>query len=273
MSIFTTNEHITNYIIQQLNPSCYTDGSIYSIHDPVMGYGKFLLNSLKYLDANYPHIDWHSNQYRVSGYEINTDVYNIALQNIYQETGLDLKNIKNCDCIKMNPRIKDNSLYPLKHKYDIIMADLPQCIHYNQIAFLKYIMRSLNTSGRAAVIIHNKIITSNKLKYMKIRKYLVRNYNIHKLVSVTQDSNRIDYILFFTNTGRTNAIELYNLDIQNTSINYISTITFDMIVNNYYNYISPTDYISSPESMDISITPDSIDEFKLLENQMNHIII
>ena len=290
-SRFATNEHLVKYIIEQMNLGI-SDGLIPTIHDPVMGYGNFLLSALYHLNTYYPEINWDINQNRISGYELNTSVYTTAITNIYQHTGLDISNtIKNIDCISL---ISVN-------KYDIIMADLPKhesCIHsYNEIIFMKYIMNSLQINGTAAVIISHKIITSNKLKYLKIRRKLLRKFNVHYIVEINNQEyssvfptipikqNNKDYIIFFTNTGRTETIEYYNITLptnltDEAHIQYKTTITHGMIAENYYtidNLIIDTKMLEyelpdSPDSMSTT-SSESINELEVLENQINDINI
>ena len=288
-SRFSTNEHLVKYIIDQMNLGC-SDGLIYTIHDPVMGYGGFLLSALYYLNTYYPEINWDINKNRISGYELNTSVHTTAINNIYQQTDLDMSNtIKNIDCIN---QINVN-------KYDIIMADLHKresCIHsYNEIIFIKYIMNSLQINGTAAIIVSNKIITSNRLKYVKIRRSLLRKCNVHYIVEINNQEyssifptipikqNNKDYIIFFTNTGRTETIELYNITLPNNStdesiIQYQTTITHDVIAENYYTIYNLIDtqmleYENNSSSEPMSVTSDSIDvtDIVLLENQLNDI--
>lgn len=291
-SRFATNEHLVKYIIDQMNLGVSADGLVPTIHDPVMGYGGFLLSALYHLNTYYPEINWNINQNRISGYEINTSIYTTAITNIYQHTGLDISNtIKNIDCINL---ISVN-------KYDIIMADLPKheyFIHsYNEIIFMKYIMNSLQINGSAAVIISHKIITSNKLKYLKIRRKLLRKFNMHYIVEINNQEyssvfstipikqNNKDYIIFFTNTGRTETIKYYNIILPNNltdqvHIQYRTTITHEMIAKNYYtinNLITDTKMIEFeipdlPDPMSTT-SSDSIDELELLENQMNDITL
>ena len=280
-SRFTTNEYIIKYIIEELNPFVYNN-LIETIHDPVMGYAGFLLQTLYYLNLNYPNINWDINKYRISGCELNTSVYNIAINNIYQNTKLDMTNtIKNMDCINL---IGIN-------KYDIIMADLPKheiCIHsYNQMIFMKYIMKSLAVNGRAAVIVSNKFLTSNKLKYIKVRQYLLKHFNLHHVIKINknqvdnEDDNDKEYILFFNNNGKTDTIDFYNIIDTCEMTNYESTVTYETISeNNYiiYNYISQYVYPESTNVQSIhylALTPssDSSDEISQLENQLDNIII
>jgi type I restriction enzyme M protein len=288
-SRFSTNEHLVKYIIDRMNLGIL-DGLIPTIHDPVMGYGGFLLSALYYLNTYYPEINWDINKNRISGYELNTSVYTTAINNIYQHTELDMANtIKNIDCISL---ISVN-------KYDIIMADLPKheyCIHsYNEIIFIKYIMNSLEANGSAVVIVSNKIITSNKLKYLKIRRSLLRKFNVHYIVEINNQEyssifptipikqNNKDYIIFFTNTGRTESIEIYDIILPNNltedaGVYYRSSISHEMIAQNeytIYNLMDTQMLEYTPTSIDqMSITSsDSIDELEVLENQMNNIIL
>jgi len=236
----STNNYIAEYIIDKLYPMVM-DGYIPTIHDPVIGDGGFIINSIKYLHERYPGINWEVNRANISGYEINPEVHFSTLQLLYEYTNIDFSNtIINYDCIKMyNP-----------NKYDIIIAD--PCItnhqsshtirqSHTEISFIKYVMNMLNTDGRAAIIIKDRILTSDKKKYIKIRRKLLSQFNLHHIVSINipGTSNICENkcsILFFDNTGPTDTIEFYNITYDGNSLleTYETTITHEQIAFNYY---------------------------------------
>jgi hypothetical protein len=219
-----------------------SDGYIPTIHDPVIGNGGFILNSIKYLHERYPGINWEINKLNISGYEIDSNIHMSTLQCLYNYTNFDFSNtIINYDCIKMyNPM-----------RYDIIMADPcimnhrnthyhNQCRHnviHTEISFIKYVMNMLNIDGRAAIIIKDRCLTSNKKKYIKIRRKLLSNFNLHHVVSINLSNMGDRYsILFFDNTGPTDNIDFYSLTEDDYKLieTFDNTITHEQIAFNYY---------------------------------------
>ena len=243
-TIHSTNNYIAEYIVDRLYPMV-SDGYIPTIHDPVMGEGGFILNSIKYLHERYPGINWEINKLNISGYEIDSNIYSSTLQYLYHYTNIDFSNtIINYDCIKMyNPT-----------SYDIIMADprinINQCKHkvhqsHREVSFIKYVMNMLNTDGRAAIIIKDRYLTSNKKRYIKIRRKLLSRFNLHHVVSINMSMDDRYSILFFDNTGLTDTIEFYSITHDGTNLieTYDTTITHEQIAFNYYHINSYKNHV------------------------------
>ena len=243
-TIHSTNNYIAEYIVDRLYPMV-SDGYIPTIHDPVMGEGGFILNSIKYLHERYPGINWEINKLNISGYEINSNIHSSTLLYLYNYTNIDFSNtIINYDCIKMyNP-----------NKYDIIMADphihINQCrrnVHrsHTEVSFIKYVMSMLNTDGRAAIIIKDRYLTSNKKRYIKIRRRLLSRFNLHHVVSINMSMDDRYSILFFDNTGPTDNIEFHSITHDGTNLieTYDATITHEQIAFNYYHINSYKNHV------------------------------
>ena len=237
----STNNYIAEYIVDKLYPMVM-DGYIPTIHDPVIGDGGFILISIKYLHERYPGINWEVNKLNISGYEIDSNIHYSTLQYLYNYTNIDFSNtIINYDCIKIyNPS-----------KYDIIMADpgITNCRRnsHTEISFIKYVINMLNIDGRAAIIVNDRCLTSNKKKYIKIRRKLLSKFNLHHVVSINLSEMNEKYsILFFDNTGPTDTIDFYTINSMSQYSSslvfnpthlietYDTTLTHEQIAFNYY---------------------------------------
>ena len=64
-----------------------TNGIIDKIIDPTMGTGGFLSMSIKYLNDKYKNIDWNKNKDNIIGFDIDENVKNMDLLNVFLECG------------------------------------------------------------------------------------------------------------------------------------------------------------------------------------------
>jgi type I restriction-modification system DNA methylase subunit len=262
----STDNYIAEYIVNRLYPSV-KNGIMQTIHDPAMGDGGFLFNTVKYLQENKPDINWEVNKLNISGCEIDRNIYFSTLQNLYYYTGIDFTNTIICyDSIKILDSIRRYAspteelegnngesigdspldshilLNQIHNKYDIIMVDHGDS-KQPVIQFIKYTMKMLNYDGRAAFIIKDKYLTSNKRKYIKIRRKLLSRFNLHHVVSINDHNKKS--ILFFDNNGPTDNVEFFNIIYSDNNIMemYDTTISHEQIAFNYYHINSYKNHV------------------------------
>jgi len=237
--LYSIDNRIVEYIVNKISPNII-NGNIPTIHDPLIGTGGFILNSLKYLNDNHPDINWEINKLNISGFEIDRAIHYSTLQTLYNYSNINFVNtIKHEHCIKVS----------YSNKYDIIMTDLNKISDFSggcrqkrtEISFIKYMMMTLKVNGRAAFIIKDKYLTCNKKNYIKIRKQLLLQFNLHHVISINDPEINYGYknkmsILFFDNNGPTSNINFYNITYNGYNIieTYDTCITHDRISAQYY---------------------------------------
>jgi hypothetical protein len=215
IDIFQIYSLIGKYIAERLNLSVSSEGIIRSIHDPAMNRGILILEALKYLNEDVQPINWEINRFNISGTEADSIMKEEAINNIYSYTGIDL-----------TPSIFD-ARYLLFNEmsYDVIVIDTVRyfetvndkhVIMFNNVTYIKYIMKSLNVNGSATIIVPPEVLFSDKRRYIKIRHKLLHRFNLHHIVSVTRKDDTNVYILFFDNNGRTQSIDYYYLDFEDS---------------------------------------------------------
>jgi type I restriction-modification system DNA methylase subunit len=267
MDLRQINNLLAEYIIQRVNPGVYENGSIQTIHDPSMGMGVLLLHAVKYLHENYSYIDWTINKDNIHGYETDIETRYCALQNMHDYTSFNFSpTMINIESIKKLPC----------YKYDIIVSNLPRHHYngtrsgniYNNRTYLKYIMKSLQYNGKAATIVQNIVLSSNKSRYVQIREKLLYDFNLHHIISIDDIGLPGLSILFFDNNTRTNDIEYFNLSIENNCIveTHVGTMKIEQIIATYGYVLGNTMEIvdenlsESSESSDSSMSSNDSDE-------------
>ena len=81
---YYTHRLVIKYMIELCKPEM-TNGVIDKIIDPTMGTGGFLSMSIKYLNERYKNIDWNKNKDNIIGFDIDDNVKNMALLNVFLE--------------------------------------------------------------------------------------------------------------------------------------------------------------------------------------------
>ena len=97
LGAYFTDRHIVEYILQKLNPSINSDGTIPSMIDMFGGSGGFTTGYINYLNEKYPQlINWTSEINKISHFDMNEDVIKSAGLEFFCLTGVlpDMNNLK-----------------------------------------------------------------------------------------------------------------------------------------------------------------------------------
>ena len=208
----SNNSMYTN-IIKLCNPSKNE-----SFCDPFMGDGYILYTYLKwqkeYIDSN------------IHGYESDATLFGNARILLFLQTFKASNNLYNTNPLLNNFNTKG---------YDVIISRLPTNIHgithaetcdrvkdlkirgtkFEPLA-LQLIMKGLNKGGRACVIVSNALLQSTSICAIETRKYLLDNYEVEKIIEISNNEN----VIYFKNSGLPTTIIDYNVD-------FFSVSTFD----------------------------------------------
>lgn len=293
LGAYFTNNHITNFICNEISPSLNEDGSIHTMIDMFGGSGGFTTGYIKHLQENFAgKINWTTQLSNVYHYDINEDVIKTAALEFFCLTGqipnMDNMKYKNSfvdefygsnnkpqkfHYILTNPpyggdkskksdaqvkreKIKDyikKELKTLDNK-DVIArrnaqlqeierldkqeklesektkVSLKTCSQrikqfakrYNlkandkEACSLILIMELLEENGTAVGVLKEGVIFAEK--YKDLRKCLIENFNVRKIVSVPQDqfentSTKTSIIVFDNTKEKTSKIEFYKLSV------------------------------------------------------------
>jgi type I restriction-modification system DNA methylase subunit len=256
---YYTHRLVIKYMIELCDIKMI-DGMIEKIIDPTMGTGGFLTMSIKYLKSKYKNIDWSKNKDNIIGFDIDDNVKNMALLNVFLETG----ELCTDTLIKQDTLHNDfkfhNSTYLEKAK--IILANEPMglknithascCDRIKNLKirgtkaeplFLQLFMEALDTDGRCAVIVPDGVLFNNSNLHKNTRKYLINNFNLKKVIALSDEKFFMNTsvktsILFFVNDGT----QTKNVIFSDLLINKhddikekeIITVNYDTIKNNNY---------------------------------------
>lgn len=219
---YYTHRLAIQYMIELCDPQM-KNGIIEKIVDPTMGTGGFLTMSIKYLNGKYKNkIDWHKNKDNIIGFDIDDNVKNMALLNIFLEIGeLCTDTLIKQDTLHNDMKFTNDGT--ILEKADVILANEPMglknIIHASlcdriknmkirgtkaEPLFLQLFMESLNDNGRCAVIVPDGMLFNESNLHCGTRKHLIENFNLHKVVSLNDD--------FFLNTGVKTSILFFSKD-------------------------------------------------------------
>lgn len=219
---YYTHRLVIQYMIELCDPQM-KHGVIEKIVDPTMGTGGFLTMSIKYLNNKYENkIDWQKNKDNIIGFDIDDNVKNMALLNIFLEIGeLCSDTIIKQDTLHNDMTFTNDGT--ILEKADVILANEPMglknIVHATlcdriknmkirgtkaEPLFLQLFMESLNDNGRCAVIVPDGVLFNESKLHNGTRKHLIENFNLHKVVSLNDD--------FFLNTGVKTSILFFSKD-------------------------------------------------------------
>lgn len=219
---YYTHRLVIQYMIKLCDPQM-KNGMIEKIVDPTMGTGGFLTMSIKYLNKKYKNnIDWQKNKDNIIGFDIDDNVKNMALLNIF----LEISELCSDTLIKQDTLHNDMKFTndgTVLEKADIILANEPMglknIVHATlcdriknmkirgtkaEPLFLQLFMEALNDNGRCAVIIPDGVLFNKSNLHNGTRKHLIENFNLQKVVSLNDD--------FFLNTGVKTSILFFSKD-------------------------------------------------------------
>jgi type I restriction-modification system DNA methylase subunit len=223
---YYTHRQVIQYMINLCDPQM-KNGLIEKIVDPTMGTGGFLTMSIKYLNEKYENqIDWVKNKDHIIGFDIDENVRNMALLNVF------LKTMELCkETLVKQDTLHNDMKFPhddtILEKADVILANEPMglknivhaecCERIKEMKirgtkaeplFLQLFMSALNDGGRCAVIVPDGVLFNESTLHTGTRKYLVENFNLKKVISLNDD--------FFINTGVKTSILFFKKDGQQT---------------------------------------------------------
>ena len=255
---YFTSRRVIKYMVELCNPTVKADGSIETILDPTMGTAGFLTMAIKHINTFHNTIDWAINKKHLIGFDIDEHVKNMAILNMFLETG------ENCEkTMCKRDTLKDDFILDDKtfvEKVDVILANEPfgiksliyakncceriKSLKINgtkaEPLFLQLMMQSLKENGRAAVIVPNGVLFNDANLHTSTRKYLIENLNLMKVISLNGDfflnTGVKSSILFFANNGKTKEVEFCDI-VMKESLEEVSIIKvcYDNIVANNYN--------------------------------------
>lgn len=223
---YYTHRQVIQYMIELCDPQM-KNGLIEKIVDPTMGTGGFLTMTIKYLNQKYKsQIDWVKNKDHIIGFDIDENVRNMALLNVFLETNeLCKQTLVKQDTLHCDMKFTHDDT--ILEKADVILANEPMglknivhaecCERIKEMnirgtkaepLFLQLFMSALNDGGRCAVIVPDGVLFNESTLHSGTRKYLVENFNLKKVVSLNDD--------FFLNTGVKTSILFFKKDGQQT---------------------------------------------------------
>ena len=263
---YYTHRLVIKYMVELCKP-CVKKGMIEKIVDPTLGTGGFLTMAIKYLNNKYKDIDWKKNKANMFGFDIDDNVKNMALLNIFLEIGHLCK-----DTVVKQDTLYCDMTFPMGgtlEKADIILANEPmglKNINYESCCpriknlkiegtkaeplFMQLFMEALADGGRCAVIIPDGVLFNESNQHQGTRKHLVENFNLKKVVALKDDDFFLNTgvktsILFFEkNGGKTKEVDFCEItinekgDIEETSIikasyKEIKDMKYSLFVNKY----------------------------------------
>jgi type I restriction enzyme M protein len=261
---YYTNRLVIKYMIDLCEPKMI-DGKIERIVDPTMGTGGFLTMAIKYLNDKYKKIKWNKNKDNIIGFDIDENVRNMALMNVFLETGeLCSQTLVKQDTLRNDMKFTSEKSTILE-KADIILANEPMglknIIHADccdriknlklrgttaEPLFLQLFMEALDDNGRCAVIVPDGMLFNEGKQHVGTRKYLMENFCFKKVVSLNDDfflnTGVKTSILFFVNNGyQTSKVEFSEIKLKDNEIEEKSILKVkicDIEKNNYSLFVN-----------------------------------
>lgn len=255
---YYTHRLAINYMIKLCDIKM-VDGLVEKIIDPTMGTGGFLTMAIKHLKSKY-NIDWSKNKDNIIGFDIDDNVKNMALLNVFLETGeLCTNTLIKQDTLHNDFKFNDGTIL---QKAKVILANEPMglknithascCDRIKDMKirgtkaeplFLQLFMEALDDDGRCAVIVPDGVLFNESRLHKNTRKHLIENFNLKKVIALN-DKN------FFLNTGVKTSILFFAKDgdktkevkFCNISIDEKEEIKEELIINVSYDDIEKNDY-------------------------------
>jgi len=251
---YYTHRLVIKYMIELCDPKM-KNGIIEKIVDPTMGTGGFLTMSIKYLNKKYKNkIDWQKNKDNIIGFDIDENVKNMGLLNIFLEIGeLCTNTLIKQDTLHNDMKFTNDGT--ILEKAKIILANEPMglknIVHASlcdrikdlkirgtkaEPLFLQLFMEALDDDGRCAVIVPDGVLFNESQLHTGTRKHLIENFNLTKVVSLNDDfflnTGVKTSILFFTKDGnKTKEVDFCEIKIKDDEIieNSIIKVEYDLI--------------------------------------------
>jgi type I restriction-modification system DNA methylase subunit/restriction endonuclease S subunit len=276
---YYTHRLVINYMIKLCDPKM-GKGIIEKIVDPTMGTGGFLTMAIKYLNNKYKDkIDWTKNKENIIGFDIDDNVRNMALINVFLEIGELCENtIVKQDTLHKDLKFSDDGIYKGKilEKAKIILANEPMglknIVHASccdriknmkirgtkaEPLFLQLFCELLDDGGRCAVIVPDGVLFNDSSLHNDTRKYIIENFNLKKIIALDDgfflNTGVKTSIMFFEKDGKkTEEVEYSMIKLNNGNIeeNSIIKVKYDDIVKNKYSLFANKYNVKSIEKVD-----------------------
>jgi len=198
---YFTNRNVIKYMVELCDPKIKKNGEIETILDPTMGTAGFLAMSIKNINEKNKKVDWVKNKNNIYGFDIDENVKNMAILNLFLETGQIFdRTLTKHDTLHKDFQLPDKTFID---KVDVILANEPFGIKGLKYAdccervkklkidgtkaeplFLQLMMQSLNKGGRCAVIVPDGVLSNDANLHSGTRKHLCKNFNLKKVISL-----------------------------------------------------------------------------------------
>jgi hypothetical protein len=126
-------------------------------------------------------------------------------------------------------------------------------------------MTSLNKNGRGIINVPNTLLNNDSNQHIETRKYLLNNFNVTKIIDVSQDFQfNKDYqssIIYFTNNGKTERIDFSKLTYENGKVTEknIITVEYEKMISKEFNLYYEK-YLNCNENQKFEISNKKISE-------------
>ena len=253
---YFTHRLVIKYMVELCNPKMIGTHTE-KIVDPSMGTGGFLTMAAKYYNEKYPSIDWTLNKKRISGFDIDESVMEMAKLNLFLETDEHFNTLVQRDTLYKDMVLSNNS-EPLTA--DIILANEPMgltnLVHANccdrikdlkirgtsaEPLFLQLFMEALNKNGRCAVVIPDGVLFNESNLHQGTRKKLIEDFNLEKVITLNDkkfftNTGVKTSILYFVNNGKTTKTTFSSISLENDEIkeDVIMDVEYDTLVQKKY---------------------------------------
>ncbi|MEO0147854.1 MAG: N-6 DNA methylase [candidate division WOR-3 bacterium] len=175
------------------------------ILDPFLGSAGFLIESYKHIAENrvFTTKDNETLNNMFYGQEKKDVPYLIGIMNIL------LHDVPTTHIYKVDTFAEDIMNISEKDRFDVILTNPPFGGKFDEryknnfpikssdteLVALQYVMRKLKNGGRAGIIVPEGILSNTTKPFVRVRKELLRNYNVHTIISLPKG--------VFTATGKT----------------------------------------------------------------------
>jgi type I restriction enzyme M protein len=218
---------VIRFIVNQIKPDLTKSEKVL---DPACGTGGFLVESLEYMKKD--------EKSKADIKKLRTDTlfgiekkpmpYLLAMMNML------LHEIVEPDVVRTNTLVKPLREITEENQYDVIMtnppfggeeeagisSNLPVGMQTSDtaLAFLLFIMYSLKSKGRCAIILPNGPLFAGGIA-AKIKQKLLEEFNLHTIIRMPNSvfspyTNIATNILFFEKSGKTKEIWYYQMKIR-----------------------------------------------------------
>lgn len=209
-----------------------------TVYDPAAGTGGFLVAAGLYVRAEY------SESCKLHGVELVPEVSRLGQMNLHlhdlegsldtaDALSLDPKRIQWSVCLTNPPFGIKSDLNPRQQ------AHLQFPTNNKQLCFLQHIYSSLEEGGRAAVVVPDNVLYEAGVAG-QIRTYLLDNFSLHTMLrlptGIFYATGVKTSVLFFSRTGPTDKLWIYDLRLQKTRFTKKNPLTARDLIDFVHQY-------------------------------------